>query len=146
MSLFRFVASTSTVTETETVSATVGAAGTKTLYSIYGGSVIDRATATVFALKKRGQELLAPHDRTAASVRAEPTAVIKKRQVTKVPSIIPTYATACSGAAAYSSACSCIGVTASTTTVATPTFHPTTTSTTTTTTTTQAVVTSTGRV
>jgi hypothetical protein len=38
-----------------------------------------------------------------------------------VPSHIPTYASACSGSARYSSACSCIGVTDVTTTAPTPT-------------------------
>ncbi|MCJ1354101.1 MAG: hypothetical protein MMC33_004088 [Icmadophila ericetorum] len=42
------------------------------------------------------------------------------RQVTVVPSSIPTYASACSGSVRYSSACSCIGVTASTTTAPSP--------------------------
>ncbi|KAJ9667101.1 hypothetical protein H2201_002620 [Coniosporium apollinis] len=36
---------------------------------------------------------------------------------TPTPTAVPTYATACSGAARYSSACSCFGVTASTSTV-----------------------------
>ncbi|EON70097.1 hypothetical protein W97_09363 [Coniosporium apollinis CBS 100218] len=35
---------------------------------------------------------------------------------TPTPTAVPTYATACSGAARYSSACSCFGVTASTST------------------------------
>lgn len=43
-----------------------------------------------------------------------------KRQVTDVPSDIPTYASACSGAVRYSSACSCIGVTAETITANSP--------------------------
>ncbi|EPE24991.1 hypothetical protein GLAREA_11572 [Glarea lozoyensis ATCC 20868] len=42
------------------------------------------------------------------------------RQQTVIPSRIPVYASACSGAVRYSSACSCIGVIRSTTTVATP--------------------------
>lgn len=46
---------------------------------------------------------------------------MKKRDVVPNPSSIPAYASACSGAAGYSSACSCIGVTPTTTTVATPT-------------------------
>ena len=55
--------------------------------------------------------------------------VYQKRQVTVSASAIPTYASACSGAVKYSSACSCLGVTrytitlstASTTTLATAT-------------------------
>ncbi|MCJ1381279.1 hypothetical protein MMC17_004388 [Xylographa soralifera] len=52
---------------------------------------------------------------------------LQPRQVTVTPSSTPSYASACSGSAGYSSACSCIGVTKSTTTVATPTTTTTTT-------------------
>ena len=40
--------------------------------------------------------------------------------VTAYPTSIPTYASACSGSVRYSSACSCVGVTQSTTTVPAP--------------------------
>ncbi|MCJ1438399.1 hypothetical protein MMC27_007787, partial [Xylographa pallens] len=46
---------------------------------------------------------------------------LQPRQETVTPSSIPSYASACSGSVGYSSACSCVGVTRSTTTVATPT-------------------------
>ena len=62
-------------------------------------------------------------DETATETDLETTtvaAVKAKRQVTVEPSSIPTYASACSGSVRYSSACSCIGVTATTITVATP--------------------------
>ncbi|EPS41104.1 hypothetical protein H072_4990 [Dactylellina haptotyla CBS 200.50] len=52
-----------------------------------------------------------------------PGATIKKRvegEVLDIPTEIPGYATACSGSVAYSSACSCIGVTGTTITVAAP--------------------------
>jgi hypothetical protein len=45
---------------------------------------------------------------------------IAPRQITQVPSSIPSYASACSGSVRYSSACSCIGVTRSTVTAPTP--------------------------
>ncbi|KAL1874424.1 hypothetical protein VTK73DRAFT_301 [Phialemonium thermophilum] len=48
-----------------------------------------------------------------------------KRQATAVPSNIPSYASACSGSVRYSSACSCIGVTASTTLAPAPTVYQT---------------------
>lgn len=44
-----------------------------------------------------------------------------KRQVTEIPEALPTYATPCSGIARYTSACACLGATASTITVETPT-------------------------
>jgi hypothetical protein len=47
-------------------------------------------------------------------------AALKQRQVTVAPSVVPTYASACSGTVRYSSACSCWGITAMTTTAATP--------------------------
>ncbi|MCJ1288018.1 hypothetical protein MMC26_007371 [Xylographa opegraphella] len=56
----------------------------------------------------------------AAALVRHPSASIEPRQVTVEPSSIPTYASACSGAAGYSSACSCIGVTAAQTTVPAP--------------------------
>jgi hypothetical protein len=43
---------------------------------------------------------------------------IVARQVTVAPSKVPTYASACSGTVRYSSACSCIGISQKTTTVA----------------------------
>ncbi|KAL2068932.1 hypothetical protein VTL71DRAFT_15270 [Oculimacula yallundae] len=43
-----------------------------------------------------------------------------KRQVTQRPSSIPAYASACSGAARYSSACSCVGAVRHTITIAAP--------------------------
>ena len=46
---------------------------------------------------------------------------IVPRQVTATPTSIPAYASACSGAVRYSSACSCIGATHTTTTVNAPT-------------------------
>lgn len=47
--------------------------------------------------------------------------LLQVRQVTIVPSNVPSYARACSGTSRYSSACSCGGITARTTTVPTPT-------------------------
>ena len=44
-----------------------------------------------------------------------------KRQVTVVPSSVPSYASACSGTSRYSSACSCWGITATTSTAPAPT-------------------------
>jgi hypothetical protein len=48
-----------------------------------------------------------------------PTSVLK-RQITAIPSSVPIYATPCSGTVRYSSACSCLGVTASTKTLPAP--------------------------
>lgn len=53
--------------------------------------------------------------------------MLHPRQQTVVPTEIPAYASACSGSVRYSSACSCIGVTAMTTTAPTPTYTTTTT-------------------
>lgn len=61
------------------------------------------------------------------------TPVLAIRQQTIIPTIIPIYASACSGTARYSSACSCIGVSKTTTTVAAPLTTSTLTSTITTT-------------
>ncbi|MCJ1388317.1 hypothetical protein MMC18_001163 [Xylographa bjoerkii] len=64
------------------------------------------ATVTAFSNKRR------------RGLNAEPA--LEARQMTIVPSAIPTYASACSGSVRYSSACSCIGVTATTSTASTP--------------------------
>ena len=56
----------------------------------------------------------------AAALVRHASVSLAPRQMTVKPSTIPTYASACSGAAGYSSACSCIGVTAAQTTVAAP--------------------------
>lgn len=50
-----------------------------------------------------------------------PALAAAPRQVTTATDTIPAYASACSGTAGYSSACSCIGVTATTATLPTPT-------------------------
>lgn len=47
-------------------------------------------------------------------------APLTPRAVTVSPSVVPTYASACSGPSRYSSACSCWGITQMTTTVPTP--------------------------
>ncbi|KAK3321413.1 hypothetical protein B0T22DRAFT_444186 [Podospora appendiculata] len=52
---------------------------------------------------------------------------LEARQATVVASALPTYATACSSAAAYASACSCFGVTGTVTTAPVPTVTVTTT-------------------
>lgn len=54
---------------------------------------------------------------TTTTTRAQ---IVAKRQATAFPSVIPTYASACSGLVRYSSACSCVGVRPTTITVATP--------------------------
>ncbi|KAG9253831.1 uncharacterized protein F5Z01DRAFT_130944 [Emericellopsis atlantica] len=72
-----------------------------------------------------------------ATVTADPAIVRRdngidqqeKRQVTVQPSVMPTYATACRSVEAYSSACSCIGISPTTVTEATPTVTVTSTST-----------------
>ncbi|KAK6537273.1 hypothetical protein TWF694_011465 [Orbilia ellipsospora] len=59
-------------------------------------------------------------DTTTTITVGPPTPLVGKRSVVVFPTAIPTYATACDNAAEYSSACSCVGVTAMTTTVAAP--------------------------
>jgi hypothetical protein len=67
------------------------------------------------------QTLTAATVTTTQYVPVPPPAVRKeRRQQTVVPNAIPSYASACSGAVRYSSACSCVGVTARTTYAPTP--------------------------
>lgn len=56
-----------------------------------------------------------------ARKRAALPAVVQVGQTTSAPTSVPAYASACSGTARYSSACSCIGAKPTTQTVATPT-------------------------
>ena len=75
-----------------------------------------------------------PAKRTAAAEIAAPAEALKirepeaqvtplaKRQATVIPSLVPTYASACSGTARYATACSCYGISGMTSMAPTPTF------------------------
>ncbi|MCJ1294552.1 hypothetical protein MMC34_006110 [Xylographa carneopallida] len=97
---------TTTVTATATAFVTITVPITTTTTS-----AIPPPPSPTAPLKKRYDP--------AALVR-HPDLSIIRRQMTVAPSSIPTYASACSGAAGYLSACSCIGVTAAQTTAPTP--------------------------
>ncbi|KAF3913283.1 hypothetical protein ABW20_dc0100424 [Dactylellina cionopaga] len=58
--------------------------------------------------------------KTTTDLTEEVGATVKKRQHTVIPTAIPAYASPCSGAIRYSSACSCLGLAVSTVTVASP--------------------------
>lgn len=60
---------------------------------------------------------------TTVTITASPILPLKLelRQETEVPTEIPSYATYCSGPSAYSSGCSCAGITQTTLTAPTPT-------------------------
>ncbi|MCJ1245751.1 hypothetical protein MMC30_002955 [Trapelia coarctata] len=80
----------------------------------------DAPTVTTIILQKRADPVFEPHPPSLGYIRAAvPT--VAKRQMTVVPSSIPAYASACSGAVRYSSACSCVGVTGTTITAVAPT-------------------------
>ncbi|KAK2053778.1 hypothetical protein LY76DRAFT_581222 [Colletotrichum caudatum] len=64
---------------------------------------------------------------TAAPARARRDGHIADRQVTELPTLVPAYASSCDDAAEYSSACSCWGITAVTSTAPRPTVTVTTT-------------------
>lgn len=105
-----------------TPTATVTLTGTS--YSVVGSNA--KRTAAPLA-KKDGLKLrdanldsllLAP---TVTAAAATTTAAgVKARQVTVEPDCVPIYASACSGAVRYSSACSCAGITVRTTYAPTP--------------------------
>jgi len=57
---------------------------------------------------------------TVTSIPPHKRDAIAERQVTITPVSVPTYASACSGAVRYKSACSCWGITATVTTAPTP--------------------------
>ncbi|KAF8865594.1 hypothetical protein BDZ45DRAFT_736163 [Acephala macrosclerotiorum] len=97
---------------------------TGTSYSIVGSNA--KRTAAPLAKK----DSLKPRDGALDSFLLPPTSIaaaatttaagVKARQVTVVPNSVPIYASACSGALRYSSACSCAGITVSTTYAPTP--------------------------
>ncbi|EFQ35134.1 hypothetical protein CGRA01v4_01747 [Colletotrichum graminicola] len=64
---------------------------------------------------------------TAGPARIRRDGQIVNREVTEFPTVIPAYASSCDDAAEYSSACSCWGITAVTTTAPRPTVTTTTT-------------------
>ncbi|KAL0940431.1 uncharacterized protein CTRU02_203194 [Colletotrichum truncatum] len=64
---------------------------------------------------------------TAAPARLRRAGQLENRQVTAYPTLIPAYASSCDDAAEYSSACSCWGITAVTSTAPRPTVTVTTT-------------------
>lgn len=63
------------------------------------------AFATVVGVRRRGEAAVLARS-------AVPEGIVQAQPVTVAPSSIPTYASACSGSVRYSSACSCIGITA----------------------------------
>jgi len=99
-----FTAATGTVTVTG--STTITTPTTVTDISTTVTSIIAEVTSTSYVELPKRENAIALH----------------ARQETIAPSNIPAYASACSDSVAYSSACSCVGVTAMTTTAPTPTY------------------------
>ncbi|KAF3934450.1 hypothetical protein ABW19_dt0200923 [Dactylella cylindrospora] len=93
----------STNTAYATGSATEGVTDTDTIF--------ETATETIY------YTLIETVPTTATVTTSVLQTQLAKRQQTQAPSNIPTYASVCSGAYRYSSACSCVGVTATTTTL-----------------------------
>ncbi|MCJ1403257.1 hypothetical protein MMC11_006480 [Xylographa trunciseda] len=107
--------STSTVTVTATATTTdmftITNTGTTTATIPVTVIIPETATVTVPVFAKRME---------MSDLVRKPTISLAARQMTVRPSAIPSYASTCSGSVRYSSACSCIGVTATTTTAPTP--------------------------
>ncbi|KAI9724081.1 MAG: hypothetical protein M1812_000800 [Candelaria pacifica] len=118
------VTSTASATTTTTVVSTV--TQTQTTYSIIGGGVTkrDALPEPSAAVEARLNSPEAPHLQRRAekipSPNKESPVTLAARQATVVPTAIPAYASPCSGAVRYSSACSCLGVTGTTTTAPAP--------------------------
>lgn len=103
-----------TTSPTTTIEATV--TNTATVVATLTDVITVPLTTTVTVIP----QLLPPKaKRDHADLRGSKI-TIAARQITQVPSSIPSYASACSGSVRYSSACSCIGVTGSTVTAPTP--------------------------
>jgi hypothetical protein len=118
--------STSFTTSTTTITVT----STSTTTSVYSAS---STTTTTTTTTTTSSSTTPPPQTTKPPLgppgihfvrEAQPSALaayLAERQLTVLPSAIPTYASSCNGSIRYSSACSCIGVSASTLTAATPT-------------------------
>ncbi|MCJ1414236.1 hypothetical protein MMC32_000562 [Xylographa parallela] len=106
------------VTLVQTVDVTATSTVDVTLVETDSITVLDTVTTAVSTATVTSTIITVT---VAARSNDKRTVDLEPRQVTVTPSSIPSYASACSGSAGYSSACSCVGVTRSTTTVATPT-------------------------
>ncbi|RDW87821.1 hypothetical protein BP5796_03515 [Coleophoma crateriformis] len=107
------------VTVTSTISrATAVPTGTTMSLTTTSGTetVIITASpaATVVTPNKRDPVAARHADYLASVFNKNVRAVVSTCPATAAPSLVPTYASACSGTARYSSACSCIGATLST--------------------------------
>ncbi|KAH7312210.1 hypothetical protein B0I35DRAFT_480687 [Stachybotrys elegans] len=98
---------TATEVETETVTPTVYYDVTESRFISVTATVTDPRTHTSFI--------------TTVTQSVNSVIGVAKRQETQIPSLIPAYASACSGAVRYSSACSCLGASAMTVTAQAPT-------------------------
>ncbi|MCJ1396542.1 hypothetical protein MMC18_009433 [Xylographa bjoerkii] len=120
------ITNTGTVTDVATITdiATVTDIATITNIATAVDTIIDIITVPVTETVTVGvapPPTLAPKNKRALNGDLRGHSVtLAPRQMTVAPSSIPSYASACSGSARYSSACSCIGVTKSTTTAPTP--------------------------
>ncbi|MCJ1297681.1 hypothetical protein MMC08_000469 [Hypocenomyce scalaris] len=114
------ITNTATITDSYTVTMTVSPTTTDVATITNTATVIDTIIAPLTVpLTKTITVAPAFRKRDNADLRGSKV-TIAPRQMTQVPSSIPSYASACSGSVRYSSACSCIGVTKSTTTAPTP--------------------------
>ncbi|MCJ1287361.1 hypothetical protein MMC26_006710 [Xylographa opegraphella] len=111
-------------TVTQTVVATLSETTTAATVEVTAATVTDILTVTV------STALVTATVSTVVVTAGAPVVTLKVRDgseqriapraVTVSPSSVPTYASACSGTVRYSSACSCFGVTHSTSTAPTP--------------------------
>lgn len=109
---------TAVTTTTTTSTYTTTSTSTITTYTV-PGLLKERDVATVI-IENPERPLPTPSVEKRSKVQAAEPVELAARQVTVVPSSVPTYASACSGSVRYSSACSCWGVAKSTVTAATP--------------------------
>jgi len=119
-----------TVTSTTTSSVATSSATTsitQTVTTLTTSIVIGTSTQTVttvieytFPANTRKARDVLDEDRIPSPSSADITD-IARRQMTAVPSSVPAYASPCAGTVRYQSACSCLGITRTTVTVATPT-------------------------
>jgi len=123
-SFLRATVTPATVTSTTVSFATVTAAPVTVTSTTTGAVTVSQFTATTITVipqvPVRARNPAQQADNGPSDHRITGFAPIAARQKTVSPASIPAYASPCSGAARYSSACSCIGVTRTTSTVAAP--------------------------
>ena len=125
LSSFRTATTTYTIPSTTTVMTTVKIIAPLTIAVTFSTATVISYSIMLFSTVTATSIVPPPPSTTKKTPSPPPMSYFyAKRQVTVTPSSVPTYASACSGTTRYSGACSCYGITGTTTTPPTPVRQP----------------------